>query len=89
MPAQSTNADIDLTNALREAARRFQGRKPIDAAALSRLIEARRGEQPLRCAILNDLIQAAQDDTSRGDRESALKHFRAAIEFAEGAPKAT
>ena len=89
MPAQRTNEDIVLANALREAARRFQGRKPIDTAALSRLIEARRGEQPLRCAILTDLIQAIHDDAAQGDRDSAMKHFRAAIEFAEGAPKAT
>ena len=88
MSVKRTNKDIGLANSLREVGRAFMDGKPIDIAALSRLIEAHRDQSPQMCATLTDLIQTASDDTARGDRASALRHFRAAIELAENPARA-
>ena len=88
MSVKRTNKDIGLANSLRDVGRRFMDGKPIDIAGLSRLIDAHRDEWPQMCATLTDLIQAASDDTARGDRVSALRHFRAAIELAENPARA-
>jgi hypothetical protein len=39
------------------------------------------------CAALTEVIQAAEDSAAGGDPVGALKHFRAAIELAEGTAK--
>lgn len=83
-PQRGTMRTKGLAEVLRETGRRFQDGKPIDIAMLRQSIEARRGRRPAMCSTLTELIQAAQDDTERGNRDSALKHFRAAIELAEG-----
>jgi hypothetical protein len=88
MSAKRTNKDMELANSLREAGRCCMDGKPIDIAALSVLIEAHRDQWPQMCATLTDLIQAASDDTARGDRVSALNQFRAAIELAENLTRA-
>ena len=88
MLAKRTDKDISLANSLREAGRRFMEGKPIDIAALFRLIEAHRDQFPQMCAKLADLIQAAQHDATQGNRNSALEYFRAAIQLAENPSRA-
>ena len=81
MPARKTNEHKGLVCLLRQAGRNFQAGKPIDIAMLRRSIEAWRKQRPAVCATLTDLIQEGEEVTTRGDRLSALNHFRAAIEF--------
>ena len=88
MLAKRTDKDISLANSLREAGRRFMEGKPIDIAALFRLIEAHRDQWPQMCARLTNLIQAAQHDATQGNRDSALEYFRTAIQLAENPSRA-
>jgi hypothetical protein len=68
--------------------RHFQDGRPIDIAELSRLIEARRAQQPQMGAEITDLVQAIRDEMTAANRDSALRHFRAAIELASDGDKA-
>ena len=71
---------LDLAGALRLAGRQFEAGKPINLVALRRLIEAEREKHPATCNALTDLIREAEDAAALGDRTSALKHHRAAID---------
>jgi hypothetical protein len=73
---------LGLLNALRKAGRRIRDGKSVDSVTLLKLIKALREHSPQICATLTDLIQAAQDEATRGDWFSALEHFGAAIELA-------
>jgi hypothetical protein len=88
MFVKRTDKDIGLANSLREAGRRFMEGKPIDIAALSRLIEPYRDQWPQMCARLTDLIKSAEEEATRGNRDSALKYLRVAIELAQNPSRA-
>ena len=88
MPAKRINADIKLTSALRGAGRLFQAGRAVDIAALRQSIDALRERRPAMCAALTDLIDAAEENATLGDRAAALMHFRAAIALAEDGAKA-
>ena len=79
--ARRTNEDKHLVNVLRETARFLKDGKLIDIAALSRVIESQRAQRPQMCATLTDMIQAAQQDATRGNRDSALEHFRGRLNW--------
>jgi hypothetical protein len=72
---------LDLLGALRLAGRRFEAGKPIDLISLRELIEAERKKRPVVCSALTDLLQKAEDAAVLGDRASAMKHYRAAIDL--------
>jgi hypothetical protein len=76
-----------LADALRQTGRHFQAGEPINIDVLSGLIEEQRAQQPQMCATLTDLLQAIQDETRCGNRGTALKHFRAAIDLATDSDK--
>ena len=88
MHAKRTAEDLLLTRTLRATGRRFEAGKPVDLAGLRKSIEVLRDQRPHMFATLMDLIQAAEDEIVRGERDAALKHFRAAIELAESADQA-
>ena len=54
---------------------------PITNPAFAGLLAKWSEKRPADGVRLQALLDAAKEDTSRGDRESALEHYRAAIEF--------
>ena len=71
----------ELANALRETGRSLKAEKPVDLAALSALIASWCEKRPADGARLKAFLDAAEKDTASGDRQAALKHFRATIKF--------
>ena len=70
-----------LASALRLAGRSIEAGRPIDVAALSALIAPWSEKRPMDGVRLQAFLDAAQADAAREDRNSAIKHFREAIEF--------
>ena len=73
--------DNDLASALREFGRRFKRGMPTTNPAFAGLLAQWSEKRPMERVRLQALLDAAKEDTARGDRESALEHYRAAIEF--------
>ena len=72
----------DMIGILRLTGRLFEAGKPIDLASLRQSIEGQRKQRPALCGVLTDIIQKAEDATALGDRPTAMKHYRAAIDAA-------
>ena len=71
----------DLASALREIGRQFERGMPTTNAAFAGLLAQWSEKRPADGIHLQALLDAAKEDTARGDRPSALEHYRAAIEF--------
>lgn len=71
----------ELASALRDIGRRFKQGVPTDNPALGGLVAEWSEKRPMDGVRLQSLLVAAQEDTAREDRQSALQHYRAAIEF--------
>ena len=70
-----------LAGAVRAAGRRFGRGESIDITAALALIPAWCTLRPLDGLRLQSLLDAAFADAARDDRNAALGHFRAAIQF--------
>src|SRR4051794_20908584 len=81
IPEKRTLKKKDLASALREAGRRFQQGIPIDNAALSPVLEEWSEKRPAAGVRLRAYLDAVKEDAMREERDSAMQHFRAAIEF--------
>ena len=73
--------DNDFASALREIGRRFERGMPATNPAFAGLLAQWSQKRPADGVRLRALLDAAEEDTARGDRESALERYRAAIKF--------
>jgi hypothetical protein len=93
LPLESTAGPVmaarkripDLLEILRSTGRQFQSGKEINLRGLQAMIDAKRDHQPVLCAELTDLINAASEEIGRGNAALALRHLRAAIGVARDA----
>jgi hypothetical protein len=71
----------ELAAAFRESGRRFQYGRVSNNAELTRLLIVCSARRPAEGGLLQELLWAAESHAARGDRSSALEHFRAAIDL--------
>jgi hypothetical protein len=71
----------DLASALREIGRRVERGMPTTNPAFAGLLAQWNQKRPADGVRLQALLDAAEEDTARKERESALEHYRAAIEL--------
>lgn len=82
------NNKQSLATALREAGRLFQQTKPVDLGPIQAMIGPWCERLPTDGVRVRELLAAAEADAARGDRESGVRQFRAAIQFVCACDKA-
>ena len=78
----------NLASALREAGRLFQQTKPVDLGPIQAMIAPWCERRPMDGVRVRELLAAVETDTARGDLESGVRQFRAAIQFVSDCDKA-
>ena len=70
-----------FADALREAGRLSLQRKSVDLGPIQTMIDPWCERRPINGVRVRKLLAAVEADTARGDLESALRQFRAVIQF--------